>query len=107
MDRHLNGGLRRNTSVFYSLLHYSIIPALSSPLTSTRDDSTFAQSTIIDQHRRDSMSDNHSVPESPELLALHARLADYSLGGRCHIREQNPDLVDHLWTWTVFYTCLM
>jgi len=53
------------------------------------------------------MSDNHSVPESPELSALHARLAEYSLGGHWQTREQNPDLVAHLWPWSVIYSCLM
>jgi 1-hydroxy-2-naphthoate dioxygenase len=53
------------------------------------------------------MSDSHSVPESAELQALHARLAEYSLGGHWQTREQNPDLVPHLWPWSVIYSCLM
>jgi hypothetical protein len=53
------------------------------------------------------MSDLHAVPETPELNALHARLAQYSLGGHWQTREQNPDLVPHLWPWSVIYSCLM
>ena len=53
------------------------------------------------------MSDSHSAPETPELQALHARLAEYSLGGHWQTREQNPDLVPHLWPWSVIYSCLM
>jgi gentisate 1,2-dioxygenase len=53
------------------------------------------------------MSDLHAVPETPELKALHARLAEYSLGGHWQTREQNPDLGPHLWPWSVIYSCLM
>ncbi len=53
------------------------------------------------------MSDPHAAPETPELQALHARLAQYSLGGHWQSREQNPDLVPHLWPWSVIYSCLM
>jgi len=53
------------------------------------------------------MSDLHSAPESAELQALHARLAEYSLGGHWQTREQNPDLVPHLWPWSAIYSCLM
>jgi len=53
------------------------------------------------------MSDRHAVPETPELKALHARLAEYSLGGHWQTREQNPELVPHLWPWSVIYSCLM
>ena len=34
------------------------------------------------------MSDSHSAPETPELRALHARLAEYSLGGHWQTREK-------------------
>ena len=53
------------------------------------------------------MAESHAVPETPELLALHARLTEYSLSGHWQSREQNPDLVPHLWPWSVIYSCLM
>ena len=53
------------------------------------------------------MSDLHAVPETPELKTLHNRLAEYSLGGHWQAREKNPDLVPHLWPWSVIYSCLM
>ena len=53
------------------------------------------------------MSDLHTVPETPELNALHARLAQYSLGGHWQKRQTNPNLVPHLWPWSVIYSCLM
>ena len=53
------------------------------------------------------MSDLHAVPETPELQRLHARLDEYSLGGHWQTREKNPDLVPHLWPWSVIYSCLM
>ncbi len=39
------------------------------------------------------MADAHAVPETPEVIALHNRLAEYSLGGHWQPREKNPDLV--------------
>ena len=53
------------------------------------------------------MSDGHSLVETPELAALHRRLAEYSLGGHWQLREKNPELVAHLWPWSVIYSCLM
>ncbi|MGH7871198.1 MAG: cupin domain-containing protein [Candidatus Binatia bacterium] len=53
------------------------------------------------------MSDLHAVPETPEVQALHRRLAEYSLGGHWQSREKNPDLVPHVWPWSVIYSCLM
>ena len=53
------------------------------------------------------MADLHAIPETPELLALHARLAEHSLGGHWQPRERNPDLVPHLWPWSVIHSCLM
>lgn len=53
------------------------------------------------------MSELHPVPDSPELQALHARLAEYSLGGHWQTREKNPDLVPHLWPWSAIHSCLM
>src|SRR4030095_88430 len=53
------------------------------------------------------MSDLPAVPETPELNALHARLAEYSLGGHWQTRESNPDLVPHLWPWSVIYSWLI
>jgi gentisate 1,2-dioxygenase len=53
------------------------------------------------------MSDGHSLVETPELAALHRRLAEHSLGGHWQPREKNPDLVAHLWPWSVIYSCLM
>ena len=53
------------------------------------------------------MSDLHAVPETPELQKLHARLDEYSLGGHWQTREKTPELVAHLWPWSVIYSCLM
>lgn len=53
------------------------------------------------------MSDGHQLVETPELSALHRRLAEHSLGGHWQPREKNPDLVPHLWPWQVIYSCLM
>jgi gentisate 1,2-dioxygenase len=53
------------------------------------------------------MADLHAVPETPEVQALHRRLAEYSLGGHWQPREKNPDLVPHLWPWSAIYSCLM
>lgn len=53
------------------------------------------------------MSDLHAVPDTPELQRLHARLDEYSLGGHWQSRERNPELLPHLWPWSVIYSCLM
>jgi 1-hydroxy-2-naphthoate dioxygenase len=53
------------------------------------------------------MADAHAVPETPEVIALHNRLAEYSLGGHWQPREKNPDLVPHLWPWSIIHSCLM
>lgn len=53
------------------------------------------------------MSDGHSLVETPELAALHRRLAEHSLGGHWQPREKNPELVAHVWPWSVIYSCLM
>src|SRR4026207_2002935 len=53
------------------------------------------------------MSDPHAVPDTPELQALHARLAEYSLAGHWQAREKNPELVPYLWPWSMIYSCLM
>jgi gentisate 1,2-dioxygenase len=53
------------------------------------------------------MAEHHAVPETPEVLALHRRLAEYSLGGHWQERERNPELVAHLWPWSIIYSCLM
>ncbi|MDH3445263.1 MAG: cupin domain-containing protein, partial [Deltaproteobacteria bacterium] len=53
------------------------------------------------------MSDLHAVPETPEVIALHRRLAEHSLGGHWQQRERNPALVPHLWPWSVIHSCLM
>jgi gentisate 1,2-dioxygenase len=53
------------------------------------------------------MSDLNPVPETPELRALHARLAEYSLGGHWQPRAKNPELVPYLWPWSAIYSCLM
>ncbi len=53
------------------------------------------------------MSDPHTAPDTPELQALHTRLAQHSLGGHWQTREKNPDLVAHLWSWSAIYSCLM
>ena len=46
-------------------------------------------------------------PETPEVQALHRRLAEYSLGGHWQSRERNPDLVAHIWPWSIIHSCLM
>jgi len=53
------------------------------------------------------MADPHAVPETPEVIALHNRLAEYSLGGHWQPREQNANLVPHLWPWSAIYSCLI
>lgn len=53
------------------------------------------------------MSDLHAVPDTPELRKLHARLDEYSLAGHWQSRTKNPDLVPHLWPWSIIYSCLM
>ncbi|HEY1236594.1 MAG TPA: cupin domain-containing protein [Candidatus Binatia bacterium] len=53
------------------------------------------------------MSDLHAVPDTPELQALHARLAEHSLAGHWQPREKNPELVPYLWPWSMIYSCLM
>lgn len=53
------------------------------------------------------MNDGHSLVETPELAALHRRLAEYSLGGHWQSREKNPELVAHVWPWLVIYSCLI
>jgi gentisate 1,2-dioxygenase len=53
------------------------------------------------------MSDLHAVPETGELQALHARLAEHSLSGHWQTRVKNPDLLPHLWPWSEIYSCLM
>jgi gentisate 1,2-dioxygenase len=53
------------------------------------------------------MSDLHPTAETPEVLALHRRLAEYSLGGHWQQRERNPELVPHLWPWSIIHSCLM
>jgi gentisate 1,2-dioxygenase len=53
------------------------------------------------------MSDLHAVPQTPELEKLHARLDEYSLAGHWQTREKNPELMPHLWPWSVIYSCLM
>ena len=53
------------------------------------------------------MSELHPVPDSPELQALHARLAEHSLGGHWQTRDKNPDLVPYHWTWSAIHSCLM
>jgi 1-hydroxy-2-naphthoate dioxygenase len=53
------------------------------------------------------MSDPHAVPDTPELQALHARMAEHSLAGHWQTRAKNPELVPQLWPWAVIYSCLM
>jgi len=53
------------------------------------------------------MSDLHSLPDTPELQTLHARLDEYSLAGHWQTRTKNADLVPHLWPWSMIYSCLM
>lgn len=53
------------------------------------------------------MTDPHALADTPELQALHARLAEYSLAGHWQSRQSNPPLVAHLWPWPVIYSCLM
>ena len=53
------------------------------------------------------MSEEHAVPESPELEALHQRLAENSLGGHWQSREKPPKLKPWVWPWSAIYSCLM
>ena len=53
------------------------------------------------------MSEEHAVPESPELKALHQRLAENSLGGHWQSREKPPKLKPWVWPWSAIYSCLM
>lgn len=53
------------------------------------------------------MSQEHAVPESPELEALHQRLAENSLGGHWQSREKPPKLKPWVWPWSAIYSCLM
>ena len=53
------------------------------------------------------MSEEHAVPESPELEALHKRLAENSLGGHWQSREKPPKLKPWVWPWSAIYSCLM
>src|SRR5215475_5980735 len=54
-----------------------------------------------------SMSEEHAVPESPQLEALHERLAENSLGGHWQSREKPPKLKPWAWPWSAIYSCLM
>ena len=53
------------------------------------------------------MSEEHAVPESPELEALHQRLAENSLGGHWQSREKPAKLKPWVWPWAAIYSCLM
>src|SRR5215510_13182729 len=53
------------------------------------------------------MSEEHAVPESPQLEALHERLAENSLGGHWQSRERAPKLKPWAWPWSAIYSCLM
>src|SRR4030095_11383349 len=53
------------------------------------------------------MSEEHAAPESPELKALHQRLAENSLGGHWQSREKPPKLKPWVWPWSAIYSCLM
>ena len=53
------------------------------------------------------MSEEHAVPESPELKALHQRLAENSLGGHWQSREKPAKLRPWVWPWSAIYSCLM
>ena len=53
------------------------------------------------------MSEEHAVPESPELEALHQRLAENSLGGHWQSREKPAKLKPWVWPWSAIYSCLM
>src|SRR4029434_6459571 len=53
------------------------------------------------------MSEEHAVPESPELEALHQRLAENSLGGHWQSREKPAKLKPWGWPWSAIYSVLM
>ena len=53
------------------------------------------------------MSEEHAAPESPELEALHRRLAENSLGGHWQSREKPAKLKPWVWPWSAIYSCLM
>jgi len=53
------------------------------------------------------MSEAHVGADSPELEALHLRLAENSLGGHWQSRERPAKLEPYAWPWSVIYSCLM
>jgi len=55
------------------------------------------------------MSESTVTTLDPKVEALHARLAENSLGGHWQTRQRNPNpkLVSHLWPWETIYSCLL
>ena len=53
------------------------------------------------------MSEEHAEAESPQLKALHRRLAESSLGGHWQSRQRPAKLESHLWPWSAIYSCLL
>jgi 1-hydroxy-2-naphthoate dioxygenase len=53
------------------------------------------------------MSEEHAEAETPQLKALHRRLAESSLGGHWQSRQRPAKLESHLWPWATIYSCLM
>src|SRR5256885_11436607 len=53
------------------------------------------------------MSEEHVTAETPELAALHRRLAENSLGGHWQSRQRPAKLAAYSWSWSTIYSCLM
>jgi gentisate 1,2-dioxygenase len=53
------------------------------------------------------MSEEHALAETPELAALHRRLAENSLAGHWQTREKPAKLKPYVWPWAAIYSCLM
>jgi len=53
------------------------------------------------------MSEEHAIADTPELAALHRRLAENSLGGHWQPRDRPAKLAAYAWSWSSIYSCLM
>jgi len=53
------------------------------------------------------MSAGHTETETPELEALHRRLAENSLSAHWQPRQKPAKLQAYLWPWSAIYSCLM
>jgi gentisate 1,2-dioxygenase len=53
------------------------------------------------------MSEEHPIIETPELKALHRKLAENSLAGHWQSRQRLNKLAAYCWPWSVIYSSLM